>query len=190
MRNKILAGILRTIIKLIFVIGAWWYFIRGIWGHDISLGTFDHVFRCFTILCCLSGISFAVGKGFNKTGKLSLKHLLVQILACVIGVVVGYLLYAYVIKPLLAFLGKLVGGLIVICVGLYVVFAPALAASSKAASLAAKGTSAVKDMIHRGELKLDASQHRLKNELYHQAGIDYEEEHSHYEDEKRRHGWE
>ena len=189
MRNKFLSTIFRTMIKLAFVIGAWWFFISGIWGHDITLGTFDHIFRCFTILCCLSRISYVFGKGFNKTGKGSVKHLLMQVFACILGVVVGHYLHAYVIKPVLVFLGKLIGGLIVICVGLYLVLAPALAASAQAASLAGMGTSTVSDMIRRGDLKLDASQHRLKNELYRQTGIDYEEEHSRYEEDKRRHGW-
>lgn len=190
MQKRILRAGFRLCFKLIFIIGAWWFFIRGIWGHAITTETFDHMFRCFTILCCLSCISYAAGKGFNKTGKLSLKHLLVQVLACVIGVAAGYFLYAYVVKPLLVFLGKLVGGLIVICVGLYVVLRPALAASSRAAKLASMGTDALKDRIRRGEVILDASQDRVKSELKYQAGIDYEEEHSHYEDEKRRHGWE
>lgn len=185
MQKKIFGNCFRFFLKLIFVFAAFVSFVRGIWGHNVTLDTFSHMFKCFTILCCIAGISYAVGSSFNDTGKLSLRHLFRQILACIIGVVVGQILYAYIIGPVVVFLGKLIGGLIVICVGfggvLFPVLAAAAVAKEKAETLARMGTDAVLDMIRDGSLKLDSSQKLLKSELYGLTGIDYDRERRYFE---------
>lgn len=185
MQKKIFGNCFRFFLKLIFVFAAFVSFVRGIWGHNITLDTFSHMFKCFTILCCIAGISYAVGSGFNDTGKLSLRHLFRQILACIIGVVVGQILYAYIIGPVVVFLGKLVGGLIIICFGFCAVLFPictaAAVAKKQAEALAIMGTDAVLDMIRDGSLKLDSSQKLLKSELYGLTGIDYDRERRYFE---------
>lgn len=185
MQKKIIGTCFRVFLKLIFIFGSLGIFIGGIWGHDITLDTFSHMFKCFTILCCIAGISYVVGSGFNATGKRSLRHLFRQILACIIGAVVGQILYAYIIGPVVVFLGKLVGGLIIICFGFGAVLFPvctaAAVAKKQAEALAMMGSDAVLDMIHSGSLKLDSSQELLKSELYGLTGIDYDRERRYFE---------
>lgn len=173
MQKKILGTCFRFFLKLIFVFGAFAFFISGIWGRRISLDSFDHVFRCFTILCLTAGLSSLC---INKTGKTSWKLLILVIAACVAGVVGGHLLYVHVLRKVVVFLGKVLGGLLIICLGLSTAILPAMSAAATVAQLGSLGASTVESLIRSGSIRLDDSLQDsfIKDELDIQLGIKYD----------------